>query len=345
MGRLFDLVRATFKRASGNRVSVLSAAVAFRIFLALVPSLLAGVAIFSLFIDPGDLQDLVDSLARVVPAESLEFIEAELQQTVNTAASSGVALVAIAISIYAAMSGASALVAALNAVWGVKETRNFVVQKLIALAITAGLMLTLLGGFVLVVVGPPIVRALLPEVLESGLTPLLIGVGRLVVASVLLMTFFAFALWIAPNRGRTRFRWITPGAIVGVVGWLLLSFGFNFYVSTFGGYSATYGVFAGIIILLVWLQLSFTVLLMGAELDVELEDRGKMVEEAIGAPPTDMPPEGLLLPDVPWPAVDGPYEPIAVQARRFPSTQLIVAAVAATTLAVVAWFVRRQPAS
>lgn len=301
-GQWVAVAKATWQRASGHQVPVLSAAVAFRIFLAIVPSLVAGVAIFSLVTDPAELQDLVANLRGVVPGEALGFVEDQLTETV-TAANGGIAIAGVAGGLWAATGGASALVLALNNSWGLTESRNFVKQRLVALAITFALLLTLVALFVVLILGPTIVLAILPSVLEGGPVPALIGLGRYLAAVVLLIAFFAYVFWIGPNHEQGRFRWVTPGAILAVVGWLLLSFLFSIYASRFGNYADTYGLFAGVILLLVWLQLSFTVLLVGAELDVELAARREASGDAVGAPPVHLGPDAEIEPVVPRPAV------------------------------------------
>ncbi len=262
--------KATAREFKEDDVSVLSAAVTYRIVLSLVPSLIAAVAITALVIEPAQLQRLVNQLGDVVPESSLEFIRTRLDDVIDSLRSGTVGIAGVAGGLVAASSAAVVLIKALNRVYDVDDDRKLVRQRLVSLVVMASLVLAMAGVFVALVLGPSLVESLLPAVLESPLRPL-VTVGRYAAAVVVLIAFFGALYWIAPNRPDVPLTFLTPGAVLGVVGWLLLSFGFSVYVSNFGSYNQLYGAVAGIVVLLIWLNYSFIVLLMGAELNHEIE--------------------------------------------------------------------------
>ena len=267
------VLRNTGQEFKDDEVSNLAAVVTLRIVLALVPSLIAAVAIAAQVVSTADIQKLVEAAGDLIPGSARDFVEDALQTALqNLQEDETVALViSIGAGLFAASGAAAALINALNKAYDRKEDRGFVGLRLTSLGVIGALALALAGMFVAIVFGPTLLELVLPqEVLDSPLR-LLIGLGRYVAAITILMLFFGFAFWFGPNRDRPKLRFLTPGAVLGVGGWLLLSFLFGLYVSFSQTYAATYGAFAGVIVLLVWLNYSFTVLLMGAELDHEIE--------------------------------------------------------------------------
>ncbi len=265
------VLRNAGKEFSDDEVSNLAAVVTLRIVLSLVPSLIAGVAIAALVIDPGDIESFVASAEEFIPDSSQEFVTTQLADIIDQLGSGGVGIAGVLGGLFAASGAAVALMHALNKAYDVGEERGFVGKRLASLGVIGALVLALAGMFVAIVLGPSLLELLLPaEILDSPLS-ILITLGRYVVGVGLLILFFGFVYWFAPNRDRPQLRLLTPGAVFGVVGWLLLSYLFSIYARVSGSYSATYGIFAGVIVLLVWLNYSFTVLLMGAELDSEIE--------------------------------------------------------------------------
>lgn len=275
-------VFAEFKR---DDVPSLAAGVAFRIVLSIVPSLIAGIAIAAAVIEADDVARLIDRAAAALPGDAVAFLRNQVDNVLADLASGGVAVTGIAVGVFAATTAALALVKALNRAWDVEEGRSFLVQRGTALAITVALLVAIVAMFVVLVLGPQIVRALLPDSLEGGPLPLLLGVARLLGAVAVLVLFFSFTFWVGPHRDRPRWRWVSPGAATGVFGWLLLSYLFSLYARNFGNYNATYGALAGIVVFMVWLNLSFIVLLLGAEMDAVLEQR----LERAPHPPAEVP--------------------------------------------------------
>lgn len=253
-----------------NGVQNLAAVVTLRLVLALVPSLIAAVAISSFVISPADIERLVAQSQGFVPGDSREFVQDTLERIVEAEGGGVASIVGVLAGLLAATGAAVALIQALNTAYDVEEGRGFLGQRLTALAIVGALFVTLAALFVALVFGPSLVDLLLPAAITESPLRFLIALGRYALAIALLMAFFGFVFRVAPDREEHPLRILTPGAVLGVAGWLLLSWLFSLYVRVAGNYAA-YGTAAGVVILLIWLNYSFTVLLMGAELDNEIE--------------------------------------------------------------------------
>jgi membrane protein len=249
------------------------------------------VAVFSLFTSPEDLLALQSSMRDLIPDRAADVVLDPLENLVEGrgAGAGGLAIAGVLAGLWAATSAAVTLIKALSRAYDVPETRKFVGQRVTALAITVALLVALAGIVLLLVAGAPIQEALLPPQLGAVGSALLTA-ARVAGALVLLVLLFAFVYWIGPNRERPEWVWMSPGAVVGVVGWLLVSGGFTLYVRNFGNYDATYGALGGVVVLLVWLQLSMLLLLFGAEFNAEIERsraRRVAIDEGVGFAPEE----------------------------------------------------------
>lgn len=261
-------------------VPSLAAAVAFKIMLALFPSLAAAIAIFSMVIDPNDLTRLLDSLANVAPDEVAEFLEAPLRRLIDDPAAGFAALAGVGVGLWLASGAAVTLNKALTRAYDLVETRTFLEVRAKALLVTAALLVALTGIFVLVVAGGAIedrVLRSLPLTDDArGVFDTLSTLGRYLLSAVALVLLFAFIYWIGPDYDeRPPYPWISPGAVVGAVAWLVVSALFAVYTSTFGSYDAgsVYGPLGSAILFMIWLQLSMLALLLGAEINQTLRLR------------------------------------------------------------------------
>lgn len=272
------VLKRTGTQFKEDGVQNLAAVVTLRLVLALVPSLIAAVAISTFFISPSDIDSLVTQSQGFVPGDSREFVRETLERIVEAEGGGIASVVGVLAGLFAATGAAVALIQALNAAYDVEEGRGFVGQRLTALGIVGALFVTLAGMFLALVFGPSLVDLLLPSAITESPLRFLIALGRYAAAIALLMAFFGVVFRLAPNREDPPLRFLTPGAVLGVAGWLVLSWLFSLYVRIAGNYAA-YGAAAGVVILLIWLNYSFTVLLMGAELDNE-------IERHLGPPPT-----------------------------------------------------------
>ena len=266
------VIRSTLREFKEDQIQLLAAAVTLRIVLALVPSLIAAVAIAAQFVSSDQITELVASAEEFIPPESQEFVTDQLNSILAELQRGEVGVIGVLAGIFAASGAAIAIITALNNAFEVVETRKFVQLRLVSLAVVGALVLALAGMFASLVMGPTLIAGFVPDSVLDSPVRYLITIGRYLSAFLLLILFFGFLFWFAPNREeRPPLRLLTPGAAFGVLGWIVLSYLFSLYVGIAGGYSATYGAAAGIVVLLVWLQYSFTVLLTGGELNHEIE--------------------------------------------------------------------------
>lgn len=312
-------------RVKTDDVPSLAAGIAFKVFLSLFPALLAALAVFSYVIDP---IEVARDLRPVLPPGFVnDIIEERLVGIARDRSAAAVALIAGALGgLWAASSAAVTLVRALNRINGVTDQRGFVAQRGIALLLILGLLgaLTVVVG--VIVLGPQLRRWLLsPQLGMAG--SVLFTVAQILVAVAALMLLFAFIYWLAPNRELPRWQWRSPGSVVGVLGWLVLSLAFSAFVQSLGTYEETYGSLAAVALTMLWLQLSMTVLLLGAEIDVEFEHRHDTAEAlAEGVGMDGFPPAAA--------AAGGAVRPTVDPTRR-PRVPAALAGLAALVVAVV----------
>jgi membrane protein len=255
-----DVLARTIAEAKSDQVSLLAAGLAFYGLLALVPALVAVVSVYGLVADPQTVAKHVSELLGAAPGEVRDLVREQLQSiTERSDSGAGIgAVVGIAIALWSASSGMKHLVDALNAAYDEEEGRGFLRVRALSLLFTVGAVFFL----VLVFFGVAIVPAIVDGPLRLLRWPLLAVV-------------FAAALAVlyrhAPSRDNPEWRWASPGAVVATLLWLAGSALFSLYVSNFGKYGETYGSLGSIVVVLLWLFLTAAVVLLGAELDAELE--------------------------------------------------------------------------
>jgi membrane protein len=205
-----------------------------------------------------------------MPADAAKLIGEQLISISKTATSKqgfGL-LLALLLSLYGAMRGATSIITALNIVYGVDEDRGFVKTTALAALITVGAVAALLLGMLAISVMGFIER-LLP--FSSPLIHTLLQILLWVVAAAGVSAVIALVYRYAPNRPKAKWAWLTPGSITATLLWIAATLGFGFYVTNFGSYNATYGSLGAVVVFLTWLYLTAYILLMGGELNSELE--------------------------------------------------------------------------
>jgi len=252
------------------------AALTFYSMLALFPFLIFLVALASYFITPDKVDALLAQLQAVAPEHVTHLIANRLHSLQQTSKGGLVSIGAIG-ALWSASSGVMALENALNRVYDVKETRPFWKTRAIGIAATivAGAM-ALIAVFAAVIV-PSIARAIGGPI--GGALDWL----RLPIAGFLMMVLWALVYRFLPNI-KLPFKILTPGSIVGVLVWIVASWGFSQYVKHFGMYEVIYGAVGGVIVLLVWMWVSAQVLLLGAEINKILAPQEKQKPEAPALP-------------------------------------------------------------
>ncbi|MGH2745455.1 MAG: YihY/virulence factor BrkB family protein [Thermoleophilaceae bacterium] len=273
----FGALKRTGKEFSEDNLTDWAAALTYYGVLAIFPALIVLVSILGL-IGESATQPLIDNLGSVAPGPAQEIFTSAIE---NLEGSQGAAGVFFVIGILGAIWAASGYIAAFmrasNAIYDMPEGRP--IWK--TLPVRVGLTVLLMVLTVVSVVAVTVTGGLSEEVGN------LLGVGDAAVTVwniakwpvLLLLVSFMFAVlyWAAPNVKQPGFRWISPGGVLAVVGWVIASGAFAFYVANFGSYNETYGALAGPIVFLVWLWISNVMILVGAEFNAELE-RSRAIE-------------------------------------------------------------------
>jgi membrane protein len=264
-----DIAVRTWNETNSDNISLLAAGVAFYSFLAFVPLLAAVVLIYGIVADPADIPRQMESITRILPTDAAKIVADQLKSMTETPASKSVIglLFALLLAIYGAMRGATSVIGALNITYGEHETRSFIR--------TTGLSLIFTVGTVLVAVVATLAisaMSLLGTVihLPSFMAPL-ITVGLWVMTAIVASLLIAAVYRYGPDRSDAKWSWLTPGSIFASVGALLATFLFGLYVSKFANYNATYGALGAVVSFLMWLYVAAFVVLLGAELNSELE--------------------------------------------------------------------------
>lgn len=266
---LLDTVRTSWKQASAHQAPLLAAGVAFYAFLSLFPALIAGVLTYGLFASPETVQSQTAKITDALPADAASLINGQLEALTSTSTSSlGLGLVvAVALALYSASSGIGNLMTAINVMFGLKDSRNFIQKKLLALGLTGGAIVFALVILTLVAAAPVLVNALNPG---TGLR-LVLQVGRWAILVGALILAIGVLFRIAPDR-QDKTPLVSKGVLAASVLWLVVSVGFSVYVDNFGSYGKTYGALAGVVVLLLWLWIGLYAILFGATLEAVHED-------------------------------------------------------------------------
>jgi membrane protein len=268
-GGWLDVAKQVKKQAKKDNVSLVAAGVAFYAFLAVPAALIAVISIWSLVADPQTLVDQISDLLESAPEEVRTFFEQQLS-SLSGASSGGLAISAV-IAIFAAIwttsSAMAHLITAVNLAYGEEDTRGFVKTRSLALALTGGAII-----FGLVIIG---LLAFLPALVGDwpGWSQWLVSIASFPVMLAAFMVGLALLYRYAPDREQSGWNVASWGAVIAALVWFVASLGFSFYARYFGSYNATYGALAGIVVLLLWLLISFAVVILGAEINAALETK------------------------------------------------------------------------
>ena len=271
----FGDFKAAFTRFQKDQMTDNAAALTYYSLLSLFPALLFAVAVLGFFGQQGLITDAANYLRDAgAPASTVDSITKALD---SAQSQRGTALGALVIGLALSLNGASgafgAVGRALNEVWRVDEGRGFVRRKANDLAWTLVVLVLVNVTFVLIFLGGGLASDVLDKIGLGDTAATIWRYVRWPAALVSAMTIYAVVYYAAPNVEVRKFQWITPGAVFGVITWIVASALFFLYVSNFSSYSATYGAFAAAVILLVWLWLTNVVMLFGAELNAAIDLR------------------------------------------------------------------------
>ena len=245
----------TLKEIKEDRVTLAAAGMAYYFFLALFPALIALIGIYDLMSINSD--GLVDSIRTSLPRGAGSFLTEALAgaERPSQGASITAAITGVALALWSASSGMVAMQSGLNIAYDVPSDRKFIGKRAIALALI--IVTLLLGGF--------------PSPFFNFGDGVVFDVIAIALSVVAVIVLFSTYYYLAPKRESPRWTWVSAGGVVGALLWILASLGFAFYVNEFGSYGKTYGAAAGIVVLIFWLFITSLSVLIGGELNSEIE--------------------------------------------------------------------------
>lgn len=252
-----------------DHIPIVSAGVAFYFFLALFPSLIAAISIYGLVMDPGQVEQQMNQVAGILPDQAAQMISGILQDVAGQAGETlgwGL-LLSLLFSIWSAHQGTAAVFEGVNIAYDEIDERGFFKQKGITLLFTLGVIIAGIICTALVVVFPALVESInLPSILQTLILWL-----RWPLLALFVIAGLGLIYKTAPDRNKPEFRWVSYGAVIATIFWLMGSLLFSFYMNNFGNYNEMYGSFAAVVILMLWFYLTAFIILLGAEINSEME--------------------------------------------------------------------------
>jgi len=264
-----DVLRRVWQNIGDDHISLVAAGTAFFGLLAIFPAMTALVSLYGLVADPATIRDHVDAVRGLVPGAGIEIIQSQLERIVGQGGTAnGVTfLIGLVTALWSANNGMKSLFEAMNVAYDETEERSFVWRIAVSLALTLGAMLMLVLFIVAIAVVPAVIKFLGREGAAEWLASLLRWPMILVLAGGALAILYRFG----PSRKSAQWRWISPGSILASIGWIAVSIVLSWYLGNFAQYNETYGSLGAVIGLMMWFWLSAFVILVGAELNAELE--------------------------------------------------------------------------
>lgn len=276
-----DVLLRTFGEVNNDRVTLIAAGATYFLLLAIFPAVTAFVSIYGLFADPGTVVRQLSALENVVPAGGLDILRDQLVRVTSQGAPTlGLALViSLAIALWSASSGVGSMFQAMNVAYDEPERRNFFVLTGLTLLFT---LLGIIAAAVMLgaVVAIPVVLGFVG--LSEGLG-WLVRIAGYVVMLLVLLTGIAVLYRFGPSRSQAKWRWITPGAVLAVIVIGIVSALFSWYAANIGHFDQTYGSLGALIGFMFWMWVSITAIIVGAELNAEME-RQTARDSTVGRP-------------------------------------------------------------
>ena len=264
-----DVAKRVAAESKEDHLTLMSAGVAFYFLIALIPAIAAVVSIYALVADPAEVGDQLASFLEAAPEDvgQLVLSQAERVAATSSGAASISAVVSVLLALWAASAGCQHLIEAVNAAYDEEETRGFVKLRALALAMTVGAVVFLAVAMGVIAVVP----ALLEDTALGDAARIAIQILRWPAVAIFVILGLAVLYRYAPDRDEPKWSWVSPGAVIATVVWLVASVGFSIYVSNFGSYNETYGSLGAVIIVMLWLFITALSMILGAEINAEAE--------------------------------------------------------------------------
>ena len=278
-----DILGRVYTEIGNDRVLAVAAGVTFYALLALFPAITALVSLYGLIADPATISDQVASLNSLLPSGALDIISDQVKRIASKPHGSlGFGFVAgLGVALWSTNAGMKAVFDALNVVYDEKEKRGFVRLNAVSLLCTLGALVVILAALGAVVVVPIVLNLVgLGAVVEA-----LISLARWPLLLALIVAALAVLYRLGPSRRAPKWRWVTWGSGIAAIAWVIGSMLFSWYVAKFGTYNETYGSLGAAIGFMTWIWISTTIVLVGAEINAEMEhETARDTTEGSGKP-------------------------------------------------------------
>jgi len=275
----WDIVGRVFSEVMEDRITLIAAGATFYLILALFPALTAFVSLYGLVADPVTIADHIAFLGSLMPKAGYDMISGQLHALAkaNTNALSFGFLFGVLAALWSANNGIKTIFEAMNIAYEEKEKRSFIWLNVMSLLFTLGAMV--IAALFVISVG--VVPAVLSFLRLDSFAAILIEYLRWPVIIVAAAFAISIIYRYGPSRRRAKWRWQVPGAAIATIVWLIASIGFSWYLTNFANYNATYGSLGAVIGFLMWVWISMVILLVGAEINAEMEHQ-TAIDSTIG---------------------------------------------------------------
>jgi membrane protein len=266
----WQVTKRAWAEAKADQVPLMAAGVAFFGFLSLFPAMIAAVLTYGLVASPSQMRSQVQQLSGAIPPSARSLLTKQLDSVTSSPQQSlGIGLViSLLAALWSASGGVGYLMTAVNIAYDETDNRGWIKRKLLALALTLGAIVFMVLAIALVAVAPAVFGSLG----ASTLATIGLQILRWLLIIVLVSVALAVVYRVAPDRDAPAMKWVSTGAVIATVLWLVASVGFSLYTS-FGSYGKSYGSLAGVAVLLLWLWITSYAVLLGAEINAESEEQ------------------------------------------------------------------------
>jgi len=268
-----DLTRRIWSEIQADDVFGNAAKLAYYFLLALFPLLIFLTSLIGLVLGAGTglRHALFNYLSQVMPSSAFDLIDKTMSE-VSSASGAGKLSFGLLAALWAAASGVGSMMESLNTAYDSKERRPWWKQRLVALGLTVGLSFLIIGAVIVIFGGSKIAEHLGTNYGFSGAFVFTWKILQWPIALAFMLLAFALIYYLAPDVRKHRWEWVTPGSVIGIALWLLVSFAFKGYLHFFNSYSKTYGSLGAVIVLMLWLYLTGAAVLVGGEINAEIEN-------------------------------------------------------------------------
>jgi membrane protein len=278
----FGTVKRTVREFRDDNLTDWAAALTYYAVLSLFPAFIALISIAGLVVDPKTITRVItDVVSSLGPESAVNTFKGPIQQISSNQSTALLGLiVGVAAALWTASGYVGAFMRASNAIYEREEGRPFYILRPLQILVTFVLVIMAALVVLSLIATGPVAKAVGDAVGLGDTAVTVWNIAKWPVLLVVVMLMLAILYWPAPNAKQAGFRWVSPGAVLAVLVWIIASVGFAFYVANFGSYNKTYGTLGGVIVFLVWMWITNVAVLLGAELNAETE-RGREIEEGV----------------------------------------------------------------